>query len=260
MSAIQQVVEVWDRVVDAFLDGKPDLPIPLDRWFGAYRGRGLGAVDFEALPEPYLGDLHGIPRAVFLALNPGPPDHALQARGGAFAEDIRRLGSYGAWAKTWPYLIDGGRWEQLHGVNRHHRTRLTFLRRWFGDASLGPADKVGFELYPWHSFKVMGTMRPDPAVVREYVWDPIAELGQPVIFAFGKPWFALLPGLGVEIVDRLGAGGRPYGSRVPGRAVLMGRTTAGSLVIAEKHPGSAGPPAADEAVRLRQAIQNPSGN
>jgi hypothetical protein len=35
------------------------------------------------------------------------------------------------------------------------------------------------------------SMRPDPGIVREFVWQPIRELAAPV-FAFGKPWFGRL--------------------------------------------------------------------
>jgi hypothetical protein len=41
-------------------------------------------------------------------------------------------------------------------------------------------------------------------------------------FAFGKPWFSLLEdGLGLQVVDRLGVGGRQYPTEVPSQAVLV---------------------------------------
>ena len=74
---------------------------------------------------------------------------------------------------------------------------------------------VTFELYPWHSTAVTARMRPDPGVVREFVWQPVRQLGAPV-FAFGKPWFDLLEdGLGLQVVDRLGDGGSPTRRRWP---------------------------------------------
>jgi hypothetical protein len=42
--------------------------------------------------------------AVFLALNPGVSHPEFQHRDGIFAEEIRQLGSYHAWAAGWPYL------------------------------------------------------------------------------------------------------------------------------------------------------------
>jgi hypothetical protein len=46
---------------------------------------------------------------------------------------------------------------------------------------------LGFELYPWHSTRVPAPIRPDPGVIREFVFAPIEELGVPPIFAFGAP-------------------------------------------------------------------------
>jgi hypothetical protein len=76
------------------------------------------------------------------------------------------------------------------------------------------------------------------------------------VFAFGKPWFGLLEGkLGLQVVDRLGAGGRRYPPEVPSRAVLVLRGEGGPVVIAERHLGSAGPPRRAETLVLREAIQ-----
>ena len=90
--------------------------------------------------------------------------------------------------------------------------------------------------------------------VREYVWEPIADLGAPFVFAFGAPWFKLLPELGVSAIATLGRGGRTYASTVSSRSVLIGSSTAGSIVIAEKHAGAAGPPSAEETTRMREAV------
>lgn len=90
--------------------------------------------------------------------------------------------------------------------------------------------------------------------VREYVWEPIADRGAPFVFAFGAPWFKLLPELGVSAIATLGRGGRTYASTVSSRSVLIGSSTAGSIVIAEKHAGAAGPPSAEETTRMREAV------
>jgi hypothetical protein len=67
---------------------------------------------------------------------------------------------------------------------------------------------VAFELYLWHITSKTAPMRPDPGIVREFIWQPVRELGAPV-FAFGKSWFDLLEhGLGLQVMDRLGVGGR----------------------------------------------------
>jgi hypothetical protein len=98
-------------------------------------------------------------------------------------------------------------------------------------------------------------MRPQPSVVREFVWEPIADLGPSVVFAFGASWFPLLPDLGVTVSTILGRGGRDYGSVASSRSVLLGRSAAGSLVIAEKHSCSAGPPSAEETNRMREHVE-----
>ena len=58
------------------------------------------------------------------------------------------------------------------------------------------------------------------------------------MFAFGKPWFSLLEdGLGLQVVDRLGVGGRQYSTEVPSRAVLVLGDEDSPVIIAEPHVG-----------------------
>jgi hypothetical protein len=204
------------------------------------------------MPEPFLGDLTGSVAGVFLALNPGRSVPTFQGRQGVFASEILEHGSYSAWAATWPYLR--GPWSTTVGPNRHHESRLTFLRRWTHSPDLPAAEMVGFELYPWHSTAVTGAMRPPSEFIERWVWQPLREIGA-LVFAFGAPWFPLLEsGLGLQVVDRLGVGGRPYGSAVPSRAVLVLKDHSGMTVIAERHSGSAGPPSSTETDLLQDAL------
>jgi hypothetical protein len=219
----------------------------------AYRGRGRGAVNPHALPEPYQGALDHQPVAVFLALNPGQADLDFQGRSGLFADEIRHHGTYSAWAATWPYLRNP--WVATKGTNPHLTSHLAFLRTWTGQPTLTADAMVTFELYPWHSTAVTAPMRPDPEIVREFIWHPIRQLGAPV-FAFGKPWFDVLEhGLGLRVMDRLGAGGRPYPTEAPSRRVLVLRGEDGPVVVAERHIGSARPPNPSETRVLREAIK-----
>jgi hypothetical protein len=48
-----------------------------------------------------------------------------------------------------------------------------------------------------------------------------------VSFAFGAPWFGLIEQLWLVEVDWLGSGGRPYGSGVPTRSVVVATTLEG---------------------------------
>src|SRR5215216_6903347 len=72
MVTCAELTAYWDQVIGRFLvDGPAVPPDPQMRsWAEAYRGRGRGAVNRDALPEPYLGALDHQPVAVFLALTP----------------------------------------------------------------------------------------------------------------------------------------------------------------------------------------------
>ena len=235
-----------------FLAGGDDLVPTLRHWAASYRGSGTGQIEWDALPEPFLGPLTR-PRGVFLALNPGRADLAFQGRDGIFAREIRAAGSYSAWAASWPYLRDP--WVAAKDTNRHHSSRLRFLRDWVGDRRLPESVMVGFELYPWHSARVTARMCPDQSVIEEFVWRPIVELGAPV-FAFGAPWAPILEkDLGLQVVDRLGPGGRRYPTAIACRKVTVLKTDNGVTVIAEQHAGSAGPPSREETAHLRQAVE-----
>ena len=255
MSSRSEVVELWDSVVARFLDGDIGYrPKPLDRWFNAYAGEGDGEVVLDAFPEPYIGDFAGgRPRAVTLALNPGEAHLDLQGLNGAFADEIRALGSYHRWAATLPYF--GESWLRARGRrNSFHESRLRFLQTWFGP-TFRDNEMLTFELYPWHSKRVMGDqIRPDPDIVRQFIWKPIADMGNPTIFAFGAPWMRLVEAMGLTIEAELGLGGTDYGSSVPSRRVLVARTTEGATVIVEKHVGGAGPPSRVETERLRDYV------
>jgi hypothetical protein len=252
-------MDFWDGVVGDFLAHsgcnveRRSRRAPLAEWRRAYDGRGRGEVVEDAMPEPYLGSLDGTPKMVVLALNPGGADLGFQSAGGVFAREIAELGSYRAWAASWPYLRDP--WVAAKGKNRHHTTRIEFMRRWHGNTDLGAEGMVAFELFPWHSHGVTAAMRPPPEIVREFIWEPLSEFGDVPVFAFGAPWFPLLEHqLGLRVVARLGAGGRGYGSTVESRAVLVLEAPTGGLVVAEKHLGSAAPPGRDEVERLREAL------
>jgi hypothetical protein len=52
-------------------------------------------------------------------------------------------------------------------------------------------DILNFELYPWHSKGLTAEIDTPPDLVERYVFDAIAEIGVPNVFAFGAPWFAV---------------------------------------------------------------------
>jgi hypothetical protein len=248
----RRVADFWHEVVHEFLDGKFPLRPPLDRWFRAYEGSGEGAVDREALPEPYSGPLLGDARAVFLGLNPGVAIPAYQYRDGIVAQEIREAKHHSDVYKTTPANREP--WLSDLGPNRHHLGRISFMRRWNEDESLGDEHMLTFELYPWHSRRVMGPMRPHPDIIQSMVLAPIAETRVRHVFAFGAPWFPVLKGLGLRRIRTLGHGGEPYPTRAASRSVAVFEGPGQVLLVAEKHTGSAGPPSADELEVLRDAL------
>jgi len=253
LGARAHITEVWDEVVDRFLAGDRDLSEDLQVWASAYSGKGDGEVEWDALPEPYLGPLDRKPRAVFLALNPGASSPEMQSETGLLADEIRRMDSYRAWAASWPYLRDI--WVKNMGTNLHHTRRLKFMQRWCDQPELSADDMLSFELFPWHSSRLTAPIRPCPRVIREFVFAPIEEMDAPPIFAFGADWFSMLEHhLRLPVRARLGVGGDTYPTQAAGRAVVVFSLPSGATVIAIKQRGYAGPPSAPETVLLKEAL------
>ena len=90
------VAELADNVTTVYLDEVPDEGLGADA--PALNTSGCpGTWTAQAIA---IGDLAaGKPRAVTLGLNPGKA-HYLQERNGAFADQIRELGSYHRWAEA----------------------------------------------------------------------------------------------------------------------------------------------------------------
>jgi hypothetical protein len=252
VSARERVAGFWDGHVAAWLDGEDPMAEPLPRWFDSYQGRG---VTRDGFPEPYAGDLLGLvrmPRFVVLGLNPGQYHPLFQARRGIFADEIRCYGSFSAWMGTGPYLR--APWTTQIGPNVYYRSRISFAARWLDDPTITHHDLLIFEAYPWHSTGVTAPLRPPADVIDAFVWQPIAEFPAREVFAFGRPWNELVTALGLSCVTALGAGGHPYGSVVPSRAVRVYALPSGQRLIVEWHAGSAGPPSRNETAILKRAL------
>ena len=229
------------------------LPSPLDRWIKACEGWGDGVIDFDALPEPYAGPILGDVRAITLGLNPGMVFPEWQHRGGVLADEIKDKGTYHEVMLTSP--VSREPWLSRIGAVGYYVNRLRFMQRWNGDQTLGDEHFLTFELYPWHSKRVLGPMRPEPAIIDEMVFQPISEMGVRHVFAFGAEWFRVLDGLGLPLEVTFGRGGESYATKVPSRTVGVYRGSGGDyVVVAEKHSGAAGPPSAPETEILREAL------
>lgn len=256
VSAREEVRDFWDEHVHRWLSGDDPMDEPLPAWFNSYAGSGQGAVTRDGFVEPYQGDLVGDlvePRVVVLGLNPGHYIPHLQARDGTFATELRTHGSYSSWIRTHPY--DRDPWLTHHGKNRYYTNRLAFTRSWLEDPAADYNSILIFELYPWHSTQVTAPMQPPAAIVDRFVWRPLAEIDVQFVFAFGAPWAHLATKLGLPQVNALGHGGRHYGSRVLGRAVRVYELPSMQQLVVEWHPGSAGPPARDETLLLREELK-----
>lgn len=251
--AIAKMQKAWDEYLATFLAGKEQLSTPFAKWREAYKGKGQGVVDDSAIPEPYLGSLENHTKMVFLDLNPGETDEEFQYRTGIFATKIRNS-SYSSWASTWPYFespwVDGRK-----GVAKYHRSRLAFMRCWLRDDSLDQHSMATFELFPWHSARVTGEIHPDADLIREYIWDPIEELNDAEIFAFGAPWIPIFKELLLSPIMKLKKS-RQYPTKVQSRVVNLYATPKGKRVVVICQQGYAGPPSTEECVILQKTLES----
>jgi hypothetical protein len=248
----RRVADFWDDVINGFIAGGFPLPSPLDRWIRAYQGVGDGAIDFDALPEPYSGPILGDVRAITLGLNPGMVFPEWQHRDGVLASAIRKRGSYQEAMRVSPVTWE--RWLSEVGPVGYYVNRLRFVQRWYDDPTIGDEHFLTFELYPWHSKRVLGAMRPEADIIDEMVFQPISEMGVRHVFAFGAEWFRVLDGLRLRREVTLGKGGEDYPTNVTSRTVGVYRHGDDFLIVAEKHAGAAGPPSARETELLREAL------
>jgi hypothetical protein len=269
--ALQRLSLMWDEVVARFIDGAAPWTEELRPWLYAYRGStpDTKMVD-DAIPEPFTGRLDRKPKAILLALNPGnafmgaqtwmgkQPMPDLQSRQGRFAQEIKECnGSYTTWARG-PFD-----WPALNGGSKHPfvTSRMRFANDWVLDDTVQPDEVVWFDLYPWHS-KSWSSIDVRPADVRnlidKYVAQPIAALDSNWTFAFGKPWFDVLPAIGFDkVLEISGANGDSWENQTPSRivAVFVSRISA-CRVIAMRHSGSAGPPKQSEVASLRKLLDS----
>jgi hypothetical protein len=267
--ALQRLSSTWDGVVQNFLAGGLPWNEELEPWVRAYTGKSVTTkIADSAIPEPFNGHLNRKPKAVLLALNPGQaflgngerwmgkqlmPD--LQSRQGKFARDIEQCGgSYTTWAQQ-PFD-----WPELNGGSPHPfvTARMRFVNDWLAPELVEPDEVVWFDLYPWHSKSWSSIDVRSPEVrhlIDLYVAQPLAALEAPA-FAFGKPWFDVLPAIGFEMVKEFGGPDNDsWVNQTPSRRVgLFENAGNGCRVIAMRHSGSAGPPKQSEVPSLRDLV------
>ena len=212
---------------------------------------------FDAVPEPWVGDLNAVPPTIVLGLNPGHAEtdaaddwHSNQ---GAIASEIRMSGTYSAWTAAGPFWH--AQWQARN--QSYWNARRRFLEGWLGYA-LPPGGVVGFELYPWHSVAwSTGAYEVDDSLLDDFVFEPAATAGATECFAFGADWFRVLQKLDVDVVQHLSGRAGDWPAATPSRQVVITRHRRLPMhVIAMKHSGSAGPPKPSERDALQKVIQS----
>lgn len=249
MSSLSDVVEFWDAEIGRWVNGHQQLHSDIERWRSAYSGRGDGAVDLNAMPEPYVGPFatDRAPALVMLGLNPGAAEPRFQAMDGIYAERVRQT-SYSAWAATGPYSDQA--WESIKGRNQYHQNRVAFARRLHHDPAIQPRDLLYVELYPFHSKRVTGPIKPPADLLKRRILDPIAELDTPFVFAFGKPWLSAAQMLGLDAGTPI-----PVDWTTPSRDARRFPLTKNQSLVVITQLGYAGPPGEADTHALAAALR-----
>lgn len=255
VSAREQMLARWEALTHRWLEGDDRLPEPFGRWRSSYRGVGEGRPTTEAMAEPYIGNWDA-PRLVTLALNPGQAELSFQGRDGYFADQVRQLGSYQRWAESDPYA--SALWETKNRINpirkgrrpNPHRAKLgLFAQRWLGRRPTG-RDLLMLELYPWHSTKVTARIKPPSGTLKEFLWDPLAEVDVDTIWAFGRDCARAASDLGLTTISQWG--GEYFTTSA--RAAVAFRLPSGQRLVVVWQLGYAGPPGQDDVRRLRALL------
>lgn len=106
------------------------------------------------------------------------------------------------------------------------------------------------ELYPWHSTKVTGRIRPPSKVLAQFLWDPLAEVEVETIWAFGSHFLRAAQDLGLAELSRWG--GDQFST--PARAAAEFRLPSGQRLVVVWQLGYAGPPGDADVQRLKALL------
>lgn len=253
-----RVADFWDHVLAGWHPGDAHLTPTLMRWYASYAGQSDGAVDLSHYPDPYVGDLRGLraePRLVFLGLNPGIGYDRLQGDSGTWTERIRRVGYSHCFERS--PAEDADTWKAMHGGKEsvYWRNVVRFAQRWLDDTDVEVSDLLNLELYPWHSKKITGTMRPPVDLIDDLVWQPVQEITVNEVFAFGRVWLDVCRDLDLEEIGTWGPDTEPVpGSTMRHWRVSLFRLPSGQLVVASSQMGSAAPPGAERTAVLKRLV------
>ncbi len=248
-----RVADFWDDVHERWRGDleMADLPEPLHRWRQAYQG----IVDLSGYPEGFLGDLRGEkrePRILVLGLNPGVAYPELTGPDGKWTRIIKDKTYSRCSEQRVPYGDED--WKRVQGQdNPFWRNLVMFARRWLNNHRAGVADILCFEMFPFHSPNLTHAIRPPRNLIESYVWQPLREMGENVVFAFGKGWLNVCAECGLSHIASYGKTGEDsYGKT---RELLRDATNGnwqveiyslskspGKRIVVSWQQGYAGPP------------------
>ncbi|MCT0231635.1 hypothetical protein KQ306_12340 [Synechococcus sp. CS-1324] len=258
MSKRLEIADFWDDYIHQWIKGDAhlenwiglqslDLQDKLRRWKKAYSGKGVGAVDQTALPDPFYGDIRGEIhhiQFVFLGLNPGIAYPGLQSREGVWTNRVRTSGFSRCYDRI-PWKDPD--WIRLHGKESKYWVCLrNFAERLYGK-TIRKENILNLELFPWHSPRISGKLEVDSDVVKTFVFDPLAEVSTDFIFAFGRPWWDVCKMLGFEVESHYGDGQAPFpGPSSKGwNVVICTHVQLRARLVINWQPGNGNPPAGE---------------
>lgn len=252
--------DFWDAEIDAWLRNRQRVNPMLDRWFQSYNNRPTEErSEVIFYPDPFVGDVRGLrkePRIATLGINPGEAYPELQSRDGTWSDRILELGYSRCFCRS--PAEDPESWLRERRRRGKHQSpfwsRLVkFAQRWLDDPSAGVADIVNFELYPWHSGKVHGSIAPASDIIHKYVFGPLSEFATNHVFAFGAPWFDLANAMGLAVIKPAGQipGSSPKSHWTAGTYEMPSR----QILVVSSYSGGAGPPGAGNLPMFRRWLE-----
>ena len=235
-----------------------DLPDPLPRWRRSYDGE----VDLGAYPEAFIGDLRGEkrePRLVVLGLNPGVAYPEVTGPDGAWTRAARKL----TYSRSSEHRVPfgNGDWRKLHNGkdSRYFVNLVPFAKRWLRDEKAGVTDILNMEMLPFHSKNKTRIIRPPHDIIENYVWAPLREVEEGVVFAFGKDWQSVCNNLSLIASYGPHHGQRDLADPTNGNWQVNVYSLADKRIVASWQKGYAGPPGPERIDELRRIVNEAFG-
>jgi hypothetical protein len=146
----------------------------------------------------------------------------------------------------------------VQGGNGFYLDRFRFAGYWNGDRSFSGDDCLLLELWPWHSRSFnTGAFRPGRealAQISKHVLARLEALPSAPVFAFGAPWFDVLPRLHFDEVKRWSVASGHHLGAVKDRTISI--FDSGKVkIVAEKHKGGASPPKQVDVAVIRELLE-----